>query len=348
LSYLFRAVGITRSTGNPNVCNRCFTHVKEGHLVEMTVMFADLSSFTELTHELGADRTHAVVDRFLKMATSALVQYDAFIDKYIGDAVMAIFNLPIRRPDHPARAVAGAEAIQAGMLLLSKECGMELQAAVAIASGWARVAHVGSVERKDYTAIGNAVNLASRLEEQARPGEIVVDRTVYEAVAMQYPGVPAEALSLKGFPSPVEAYRLHAGAGPVRAARPTERPGSRALSFGAVLFAILGAPCVAMTLLGPMAVVLGLGSLFAASSAFWILDASAVSLPLLGLATVGATANLYALWHTTRLRQEKPSERGLATLSFWERHRTSLVVAAAGLTFLFVALELYLHRLYHP
>ena len=105
-AHLFRLVGINRSARNPNLCNRCNTHVEEGRVVELTVLFADLSGFTAMTRQLGPERTHEVVDAFLKSATYALVRHGAFIDKYVGDAVMAFFNAPIRYEDHAARAVA--------------------------------------------------------------------------------------------------------------------------------------------------------------------------------------------------------------------------------------------------
>lgn len=68
MSVVFRTVGIKRSSRNPNICTRCSTHIEEGRLAEITVLFADLSSFTELTHDLGAERTHEVVDAFLGLA----------------------------------------------------------------------------------------------------------------------------------------------------------------------------------------------------------------------------------------------------------------------------------------
>src|SRR5256885_747775 len=80
--------------------------------LEITVLFADLSSFTELTHDLGAERTHEVIDAFLRMATDVLVKHGAFIDKYIGDAVMALFNVPIRYEDHARRAIIAAGELQ--------------------------------------------------------------------------------------------------------------------------------------------------------------------------------------------------------------------------------------------
>src|SRR5437870_4936477 len=91
--------GVRRSRSNPNVCNRCNTHIIDGNVIEITVMFADLSGFTEMTQELGPQRVSYIVDQFLRMATDVLVKHDAFIDKYIGDSVMAIFNVPIQHPD---------------------------------------------------------------------------------------------------------------------------------------------------------------------------------------------------------------------------------------------------------
>src|SRR6187401_2846383 len=139
LGALFRMLGIGRSDRNPNLCNRCNTHVEEGRVVELTVLFADLSGFTAMTRRLGPERTHAVVDAFLKSATFALVRHGAFIDKYVGDAVMAFFNAPIRYEDHAARAVAAALDIQAEMPALSERFELDLHASIGVASGWAHV-----------------------------------------------------------------------------------------------------------------------------------------------------------------------------------------------------------------
>src|SRR5919112_3566426 len=134
LGAVLRLLGINRSARNPNLCNRCNTHVEEGRVVELTVLFADLSSFTELTRRLGPERTHAVVDAFLKSATYALVRHGAFIDKYVGDAVMAFFNAPIRYEDHAARAVKAALELQREMPRLSEQVGLDLRASVGVSS----------------------------------------------------------------------------------------------------------------------------------------------------------------------------------------------------------------------
>ncbi len=113
-------------------------------MAEITVLFADLSSFTELTHELGAEKTHEVVDSFLRMATDVLVKHGAFIDKYVGDAVMALFNVPIRHDDHARRAIVAATELESELKSLGARFELPLQASVGIATGHARVGRLGS------------------------------------------------------------------------------------------------------------------------------------------------------------------------------------------------------------
>jgi len=358
LGALFRVFGIRRSHRNPNVCNRCNTHAEEGRLVNLTVLFADLSSFTEMTHELGPERTHEVVDAFLRGATYALVKHGAFIDKYIGDAVMAFFNVPIRYDDHSARAVAAALEIQAELPALSKRFGIDLKSSIGIASGWARVGRLGSADGRDYTAIGDVVNLAARLEAQARPGEVVVHGDVYEQVAAEFPAVPAEALDLKGFTDPIPARRLGAVAGELpatlgrafdRDAGPSRR---RAMSLGSIVFALLGAPCAAVGLLGPLAVALGLSTLFGVvgASVLPALDSSPVRIPLLTLGLLGAVANIYTVWHARKLRRLAAADGKFSPETRLERRRTILVLGSAVLALLVIGYELYAHQFvtHHP
>jgi adenylate cyclase len=354
LGYLFRLVGISRSARNPNLCNRCNTHVEEGRVVELTVLFADLSGFTEMTRRLGPERTHAVVDAFLKSATYALVRHGAFIDKYVGDAVMAFFNAPIRYQDHAARAVAAALEIEGEMPALAERFGVDLRAAIGVASGYAHVGRLGSGEGKDYTAIGDVVNLAARLEGQARGGEIVVDEPVYRQVADQYPDLKPEDVDLKGFAEPVTSYRLGAAESAAASSAPRhagigERSPRRGVSLGAVLFAILGAPCAAVALVGPLAVVLGLGAMFASLSTHVLsfLDADPIRLPLMTLATIGALANLYTLWYAHRARQQAVAEDRFVPQTRLERRRAFSVLAMGCLTLLFVVFELVAHAYYH-
>ena len=228
--------------------------------MEMTVVFADISSFTEMTGRLGANATYSVVDEFLRLASTTLMSHGAFIDKYIGDAVMAFFNVPIKRADHAAAAVAAAAKLQALLPGLSERLGVPLRASIGIASGFARVGRLGSDDIKDYTAIGEAVNQAARLQAQARATEIVVSQDVYQEVASAYPGVPAESFALKGFPQRSVAYRLNGKPeGPLSAAwsQLEDRP---AMNWSAVTLALLGSGCLGSNLAAALLLAFGGGS----------------------------------------------------------------------------------------
>jgi len=344
LRHLFHLVGIKRSPRNPNICNRCDTHVQEGRLVEVTVLFADLSSFTELTQELGAERTHEIVDAFLRTASAAIAKFGGFIDKYIGDAAMALFNVPVKLEDHPRRAVAAALELQANMAALRERFQMDLKTAAGIASGWARVGRVGSSDNKDFTAIGDVVNLAARLEAKTNPGEVLVSRETYDKVAADFPDVAPEQLALKGFKEAVLAYRLHGSArAPRIEAAESER--KRGIRWGAVIFGLLGAPCAVTTLISPLAVILGVGTLFGLSGGLAFLDQGPVRIPVLIFAVLAALANLYTLWHARQLRAQA-AER-LAGMTRLEKRSAAIILVSATASLLMVVFEIIAHALYH-
>ena len=346
LSYIFRIAGIRRSLHNPNLCNRCNTHVEDGSIVKISVLFADIRSFTEKTHELGPEQIHKVTDAFLQMATNDLVEHDAYVDKYMGDSVMAFFNIPIQRKDHASQAVAAALEIETGILQLQERFGLDLKAGIGIATGWARVGRLGSKYREDYTAIGDVVNMAARLEGQAKPGEILIHSEVYEEVAADFPDAPSESLWLKGFQEPVLTYYLHSPAD-----RPqhiySEKSGSAnksRVAFGAVIFALLGAPCVAVVLIGPLATSIGIGVMFGAMISHWMFfDAAMIRVPLLILATIGSLAMLYTVWRARRLRQQAGDKEDFNEMKRRERLRPLIVTGLAVTTIIVVALSIAVH-----
>ena len=347
LSVVFRSVGIKRSSRNPNICTRCSTHIEEGRLAEITVLFADLSSFTELTHDLGAEKTHEVVDAFLKMATDVLVKQGAFIDKYIGDAVMALFNVPIRQDDHARRAILAATELSSALKSLGDRFGLSLEASVGIATGYARVGRLGSEDNKDYTAIGDVVNLAARLQGKAGAGEILIAEESYIRHSATFPEARSELLVLKGFREPVTAYRLH-GKGDTHPANDVvATPVRERTSLGAIIFGILGAPCAVSTLIGPLAVAFGASGLFGLAGALVFLDQSMIRVPILVLATLAAVANLYTLWHARELRMAAKVGSHLTTMTTLEKRRTLFVLAASLATLGVVVFELIAHAMLH-
>lgn len=347
ISVVYRGFGIKRSPRNPNICTRCSTHVEEGRLVEISVLFADLSSFTELTQDLGAEKTHEVVDAFLRMATDVLVKHGAFIDKYVGDAVMALFNVPLRQEDHAQRAVAAAAELNTALQDLGARFELTLQASTGVATGHARVGKLGSDDSKDYTAIGDVVNLAARLQSKAGAGEILISEESYNKAPEAFPDAKAEQATLKGFRDPVRAYRLHGGAGSRLVDDAADGAGGAKTSIGAIIFGILGAPCAVVTLIGPLAVAAGAGGLFGLAGILTFLDQSILRVPVLILVTLAACANLYTLWHARQLRSRAQVPEPLKTMTTLEKQRSAFVLGASILTLGIVVFEVIAHELLH-
>jgi adenylate cyclase len=343
LGLLFHLFGITRSARNPNVCNRCDTHLQEGRVIELSVIFADLTGFTEMTNRLGPERSYAVVDAFFKMANEVLIKNNAFIDKYIGDAVMAIFNAPIPNAKHARGATTAALGIQEGLKSVSKTLGLDLQVRVGVATGYARVGRLGSTDRKDYTAIGDVVNLASRLEALANPGEVLVDGKAFTQVAEDYPGLTPEALTVRGFSEPVEVFRIGKSDREnvaLLAQEPDPLATRQKVGLGTILFTIFGAPCAVTATLSPLAIVLGLGSLMGAlGPVFDKLDTAQVRIPLQILAVLGAVINLYVIKYGNSQRQQSNANE----LTILEKRKLNLVVGLSIFSLLAVTYEIYIH-----
>lgn len=289
--------GVRRSSRNPNCCTQCNTHIEEGGLVEITVVFADLSSFTAMTQELGAAPTYEIVDGFLRLASGVLTKHGAFIDKFLGDAVMAFFNVPVKRADHAAAAVAAAFELQRALPELAKKSGVPLRASVGISTGFARVGRLGSDDIKDYTAIGDAVNLAARLQAQAKAGEVVVSSGVYGKISGQYPGAAPETLAVKGFREPVVAYRLgeRASDAPAPAGEPAPPSPRSPASWTALILAVLGAGCLSSGLAGVLGLVFGVAPVASFLALTERLDHSPARVPMLLVAAALAAANLALL-----------------------------------------------------
>jgi adenylate cyclase len=341
--------GIGRSPRNPNCCTRCGAHLEDGRLVEITVLFVDLSSFTEMTGRLGAMAAYSFVDEFLRLASTTLTRHGAFIDKYIGDAVMAFFNVPIERTDHAGAAVAAAAQLQELLPGLSERLGVPLQASIGIASGFARVGRLGSDDVKDYTALGDAVNQAARLQAQARADEIVVSQAVYREVASAYPGVSAESLALKGFPQPTVAYRLNGKPEAALSAGSWPLESRPAMNWSAVTFAVLGSGCLGSNLAAALMLAFGggfAGALFGLARWF---DHSPARVPLLVVSGVVASVVLISLERQRRIRRDCIARLSCLEMTPQERRQVRFGAGVAAVSLILIGLEILLHYVIgHP
>jgi adenylate cyclase len=176
---------------------------------EVTILFADLKGFTEMAESLPPAEVIQILNRVFERLTEVVFRQDGTLDKFRGDGMMAFFGAPLPMPDHARRAVETALQMQEAVHELNSDTGFsrDLRIRIGINSGQVVVGDIGSPQRKDYTVIGDAVNIASRLESQvAEPGQVVIGRTTYEAVADHFECQPLDVAHVKGKQESVHPY----------------------------------------------------------------------------------------------------------------------------------------------
>ena len=194
---------------------------RSGHRLELggitrpvTVMFCDIRDFTPLSARMAPADLVALLNRLFTAYGEEILAEKGTIDKFIGDAVMAFWNAPLEQPDHAARAAAAALGIRGAAARVNGEGGNPVAIALGLATGTALVGNIGSRERFNYSVIGEAVNLASRIELACRHVEydILVSGDVARG-ATGFALLPAGELDLKGVSGTVTAYILVGGPG---------------------------------------------------------------------------------------------------------------------------------------
>ncbi len=215
-SYPFRLFGIRRSRMNPNLCTICemmFRVVKrrQNIEVELTILSADLRGYTALSQTQSSSQVQELLETFYDECAEAIWAHDGLLNKTVGDAVMAIFNFPITRADHPGQAVAAARRIQERCAARRAELTAKggdaaaLGIGIGIHTGMASFGEFGRMHR-DFTAIGSTVNLAARLQAAAGTGEILASAAVIDRLAGVKEQAAVRRFMAKGFAEPVEAY----------------------------------------------------------------------------------------------------------------------------------------------
>src|SRR5688572_16462201 len=165
----------------------------------VAILFADLAGFTRLTSEIDAEEVHRLLGRFFEVVDGVIAGLGGTIDKHIGDATMAVFGAPVAHGNDVERAVRAACDIHDAMAALSAEFGRPLATHIGIANGEVVAASIGSAVRADYTVTGDAVNLASRLEELAGSGETIVSDGVRSALGSRLHADSRGSVAVRGF-----------------------------------------------------------------------------------------------------------------------------------------------------
>jgi adenylate cyclase len=181
-----------------------------GQQQEVTIFFADLRGYTTLAEALPPEQLVDVLNGHLNVAGSAVLAYDGTISQYAGDLVMAIFNAPLLQPDHALRALRAAVQMKREMAGYHAGLAPELRMdfGVGISSGQVVVGNIGALELLHYTAIGDVVNLAQRLEEIAAGGEILLTEGTRLHLGDEAQVESRGPTAIRGRSEPVEVYRL--------------------------------------------------------------------------------------------------------------------------------------------
>ena len=178
----------------------------------VTALFSDVRGFTSMSETLEPNIVVEMLNKYFADMTPIVFEYRGLLDKYIGDGLMALFGAPIETEDAASNAVAAAIAMQHRMLVVNadlKEAGLaEIAIGIGINTGTVTLGYIGSEERTDYTAIGDAVNLAARLEKQALGWQIIISRSTLNRIGDKFPVRPSGSIMVKGKKSAVEIYEV--------------------------------------------------------------------------------------------------------------------------------------------
>ena len=184
----------------------------EGERKQVTVMFTDVSGFTAMSERLDPEEVHALMDRAFEVILAAVHGYEGTINQFLGDGVMALFGAPIAHEDHAGRALRAALAIQEKLAPLRADVqrmhGRDFLMRIGINTGPVVVGAIGRDLRMEYTALGDTVNLASRLLNVAQPGQIVASRHTKELCEGFFVFEDLGDFQVKGKTEPQRAYAV--------------------------------------------------------------------------------------------------------------------------------------------
>ncbi len=183
----------------------------EDHRREITIVFCDLRNFTEFSSLVEPEEAMKVLREYYQAIGALLRRYEATIEHFAGDGLMAFFNDPVPCPDPEVRAVRMAIEMQRDveeLIIGWRKSGIKLGFGIGISSGYATLGRIGSEEQFHYAAIGSVANLASRLCDEAQSGQILVTESVYAKVDHLADTRRTGDLTLKGFPKPVSVLEI--------------------------------------------------------------------------------------------------------------------------------------------
>lgn len=181
------------------------------HRREISVLFCDLRGFTAFTETHEPEEVMGVLCEYHREMCALIDQYEGTIQGFAGDGIIALFNDPVPCADYAERAVCLAAEMRDKIASLAgswSKRGIDLGCGIGIALGYATLGTIGFERRLEYSAVGTVMNLASRLCDEAKPGQVVVSRRIFSEVETIVEATDLGLLNLKGFSRPVPAYEV--------------------------------------------------------------------------------------------------------------------------------------------
>jgi adenylate cyclase len=198
------------SAANPLLCSLCFGKLRDhpgGAEIDISILFADVRGSTRLAEGRSPTAFTRLLQHFYDAALSAIDHHDGILDKFLGDGVMALFIPVLTGDDHAGRAIeAGRELLRLAQRPELVAGGVEI--GVGVHTGRAYVGTLGAGDRLDFSALGDAVNVAARLGSEAGPGELLASRQSWLGAGLPVDDVDVRALQVRGRAEPLEVIAL--------------------------------------------------------------------------------------------------------------------------------------------
>lgn len=199
----------------PNVVERILRNPEGlqlgGERRPISVLFADIRGYTAFAEGEDPQRVVGVLNDYLAVAADTILAREGTLDKFQGDAVMALFNAPGNQTDHPRRAIETALALRETVKEINswRQGGRALTFGVGVAYGEAVIGNIGMPRAMNYTAIGDVVNVAKRLQEMAEPGQVLIEEAMLRQLGDTIKSTMLRAITLKGRKNPVTIYEVN-------------------------------------------------------------------------------------------------------------------------------------------
>lgn len=211
-----RITGMFSKYVAPQIVNEVINRNEEiklgGDRREIVALFVDIRGFTPLSEKAKPEEVVEILNEYLTLCAESIFKYEGTLDKFIGDATMAIYNAPLDQEDYIFKAVQSAWAMKQGAIplekLLRERFDRTVQFGIGLHVGPAVVGNIGADFRMDYTAIGDTVNTAARLESNAKPGQILMSEAVYLAVKERVEVTKLGGYQVKGKSEEIMVYQL--------------------------------------------------------------------------------------------------------------------------------------------